>query len=150
LQYERLSTIDLQGLEKQFIDYLVLRGVTSSDWESIKSSDIVKAHQHIDAFSDIVYEKVLTNVKALMRTEGDHLFLFVPQKEYIELNIFKYNAFSAYTNDIDTHNMVFVSASNKPLSHSRNKDLFLLLKAGCSICKNDVLDHLLQVKVASN
>lgn len=58
-KYRSLTTAELAPLEEDFVKFLVLNGLTSEDWVKIKSEDIDQANGIIDAFSDVVFEKIL-------------------------------------------------------------------------------------------
>lgn len=65
IKYRKLSSDELLSLEKEFVEYLILNGITAPDWEKIKSEDKEKAGQIIDLFSDVVFEGIMRKVKFL-------------------------------------------------------------------------------------
>ena len=65
MKYKRLSKEDLSHLEKEFVNYLASAQITAPDWEKIKTEEKEKAEELIDVFSDMVYDKVVTNIKFL-------------------------------------------------------------------------------------
>ncbi len=71
-KYRLLSLEELKELEKEFVDYLVVNGITADDWEKIKQEDSKKAAQIIELFSDVVFEGIMRKVKFLeVRTRSE-------------------------------------------------------------------------------
>ncbi len=65
MKYRILSLSELRELEKEFVDYLVVNGITADDWVSIKTEDPEKAERIIALFSDVVFEGVMRKVQFL-------------------------------------------------------------------------------------
>lgn len=70
MKYARLSLADLKDLEKEFVEFLIINGITADDWEKLKKEDIIKAEKIINQFSDVVWEGILrkNNILELRRT----------------------------------------------------------------------------------
>jgi hypothetical protein len=64
-KYRVLSRQELEELEKEFVDYLVVNGITADDWERLKSESPDKAERIVELFSDVVLEDVLRRVRFL-------------------------------------------------------------------------------------
>jgi len=70
MNYRRLTSEELKPLEMEFIDFLVVNGVTAPDWENIKKESIEKADQMIGLFSEVVFEGIFRKVRFLqIRTQ---------------------------------------------------------------------------------
>lgn len=65
VKYRSLSTEELTGLEKEFVEYLILNGITAPDWENMKTEEAEKAARIIDLFSDVVFEGVMRKIRFL-------------------------------------------------------------------------------------
>jgi len=52
-------------MEKEFVDFLVLNGIPGDDWVKIKSNDPEKADGICEAFSDVVFTKILKSCRYL-------------------------------------------------------------------------------------
>ena len=65
MKYRRLRFDELQGLEKDFINFLAANSVTSDDWEKLKNESPDKAEQMIEIFSDMIFEQTLKKVDYL-------------------------------------------------------------------------------------
>ncbi|NET39852.1 MAG: hypothetical protein F6K19_49185 [Cyanothece sp. SIO1E1] len=65
MKYRRLHIDELQGLEKDFINFLAANSVTSDDWEKLKNESQEKAEKMIEIFSDMIFEQTLQKVDYL-------------------------------------------------------------------------------------
>ncbi|MFT6336343.1 MAG: hypothetical protein ACJATI_003102 [Halioglobus sp.] len=54
-------------MEKEFVDFLVLNGIPGDDWLKIKNNDPGKADNICEAFSDVVFTKILKNCRYIER-----------------------------------------------------------------------------------
>ncbi len=75
-KYRHLTKEELIQFEKEFIDYLVVNGITGEDWQKLKEEDPDKAEGITDLFSDVVFEKIMRNVKYLTFTSKNQLLTF--------------------------------------------------------------------------
>jgi len=66
-KYRALTIDELESMEKEFIDFLVLNGIPGDDWVKLKERDPKKADGICDAFSDVVFTKILKNCRYLER-----------------------------------------------------------------------------------
>ena len=64
-KYRSLTLEELSSLEKEFIDFLVLNGITADDWVQLKATETENAALIIDQFSDVVFEGILRKAKYL-------------------------------------------------------------------------------------
>ena len=48
MKYERLSKNELEELEKEFVDFLVVNGITAQDWVAIKENEPLNADEIIN------------------------------------------------------------------------------------------------------
>ena len=75
-KYRQLTQDELQLLEKDFIDFLVVNGITADEWVQIKASDSEKVEKFVVLFSDVVFEKMMRKTEYLMKKMGDVLLCF--------------------------------------------------------------------------
>ncbi len=73
-KYRILSTEELKHFEPEFINYLVVNGITAEDWEKMKREEPEKAGKIVDLFSDVIMEGVLRKVN----------FVEIRRKGYIQ------------------------------------------------------------------
>jgi hypothetical protein len=65
MKYRRLTEVELDEVEKQFISFLASNQITADDWQKLKVEAPTKVERLIEIFSDIVFDKVLENVEFL-------------------------------------------------------------------------------------
>ncbi len=65
VKYRSLTQEELTEFEKEFIDFLVVNGITADEWVKIKSDDVEKANTIIDKFSDVIFEGTMRKVEFL-------------------------------------------------------------------------------------
>ena len=66
--YRRLSTEELESLEKEFVEFLVVNGITAPDWEKMKNDSQENSNQMIELFSEVVFEGIFRKAKFLKIT----------------------------------------------------------------------------------
>lgn len=140
-KYRRLSFAELQELEKEFIDFLVVNGITAPDWEKLKSDQSEKCEDILTLFSDVVLEGVLQQVQFLeYRTEHEiQAFQCLPQK----LVVVGLRSTNPTTNFTDPNFLsealknppsgIKIFTSDKPYQTARESELFGMLQSGCLI-----------------
>lgn len=65
MKYRRLTREELEPLEKDFIDFLVVNGITADEWEKMQKETPDTCTQVIDQFSDVVFEGIMRKVQYL-------------------------------------------------------------------------------------
>jgi hypothetical protein len=82
MKYRILSIDELQELEKEFITFLSAQSITSDLWEEMKAKQADRAQLLIEQFSDIVFEKVISNIEYLEQKSKREIRLFhcLPEK----------------------------------------------------------------------
>jgi len=122
MKYTRLNVEELHELEKEFINFLVVNGITADDWVAIKENEPVNADEIINQFSDVVWEGVLRGVQYLKKAEKDTVFYFKADKEDIQLiRIVKLDS------KAEQH------MASKKYSKVRELELFEMIQNGCTI-----------------
>ena len=84
-RFRRLSSDELQELEKEFIHFLVSNGIAAEDWVKLKKEDIDNAEGIIDTFSDIVLEKVMSKISFLEKREKTDILFFKAKEKGFEI-----------------------------------------------------------------
>jgi hypothetical protein len=73
MKYRKLHLSELEELRDDFVQFLAANSITADDWVKLKSADRETAEKMIEVFSDIVWDKVLTNVQYLRIVSSDAL-----------------------------------------------------------------------------
>jgi hypothetical protein len=150
MKYKRLSTEELQELEKEFIHFLSSAQITAQDWEKMKKNETEKANELIDVFSDVVYDKVLSKIKFLEYRDEKTLNIFnceeekiiligLRVKEHSSIKLNDPNVFHQW--DESNTNAVNVIKTEKAYSKEREIEIFELLQTGCLVTD----DHLFKL-----
>ncbi len=142
MKYKRLTTEELQQLEKEFVNFLASAQITGPDWEKMKKNEVEKAEELIDVFSDVVYDKVMSKIKFVDYrdektlnifncTEDKIILIGLRVKEHSSLDLTAADVFTQW-NDNNT-SAVNVIRSEKKYMKERGMEVFELLQNGCLI-----------------
>ena len=63
--YRRLTKEELEPLEQEFIEFLVVNGITADDWEDIRVNQPEKVEKMIDLFSEVIFEGIFRKARFL-------------------------------------------------------------------------------------
>jgi phenolic acid decarboxylase len=129
-KYRLLTADELHVLKKEFIDFLVVNGITANDWEKIKKEDISKAEKTIELFSDVVLEGSLRKIKYLKKIEKTTMYFFRFDEEEAHLILLEQNQ--------ETQQ---VKKSSKKYQKSREEELFKMLNSGCEIDEKELFEQ---------
>lgn len=64
-KYRWLSSLELEEMNKEFIEYLIINGISAEDWSEMKLVNVEKAEKTIELFSDVVFETIFRKVQYL-------------------------------------------------------------------------------------
>ncbi len=141
-KYRTLNKAELESLQKEFVEFLVTNGVTATDWELLKVEEPLKAEKMVDLFSDIVFEKVLSKVEFLRKTEPHTIICFRFEPQVIKM----YGLIADAESEIDFTNKEDVSmailnppkglkviAREKGYERTRQEEIFIMIKGGCEV-----------------
>jgi len=150
-KYRVLTTDELKQLEQIFINFLAANSITAQDWEKIKSNDVDKMNSLIDEFSDVVFEKTLSNVTLLEKRLANKILMYEIADDRIILEGLEVNG----NNPIDFRNEFNLSEltglfanpeldisfieGTKPFFEEKNKEIFDLMDSGAMISQNKSL-----------
>tara|TARA_B100000745_G_scaffold255591_1_gene178240 strand:+ start:280 stop:741 length:462 start_codon:yes stop_codon:yes gene_type:complete len=147
--FKRLTQDELNKLEKEFVEFLVLNGITAEDWEKLKEENPQNASQMIDSFSDVIYASTMRQVKYLERITKNEILCFYCQPEQIVLVGLESNNSSVdFTQLEDLSNVAEISqdvhiyTSTKSYSKVREQEIFDLIQNGASISDNNLFNAL--------
>lgn len=140
-KYRSLTLEELHALEKEFVDYLVLNGITADDWKRLKQNDPEKAEDIITLFSDVVFEGILRRVSYLEYRDRSEVRAFQCLGEKMVLV-----GMRSDVGGIDFRDSRFledaaknppagiqVFTTDKKYKKPRESELFEMIEAGCTI-----------------
>lgn len=147
-KYRKLTLEELNEFEKEFIDYLVVNGITADKWVEIKKKDIEKASQIVDLFSDVVFEGILRKVQFLELRSPNYISA-IQCLEAKMINVAITSEIGGLSIDLseDLSNSLKIHRLEKYYKNSREMDLFELLEKGYQISHGDLFKNLLLASV---
>lgn len=144
MQYARLTKEQLEELHQEFIKFLATQSITAEEWKDIKTNKPHVAEEELDIFSDLVWERVLTNALFLEHVSPNqmHLFELKENKMYLiaikvekeDIDITTKDGYTWLQNNLGNEQVVFFSAT-KEYSDRPNSDKFKLIQQGAAITK---------------
>lgn len=138
-KYRALTQEELNELEKEFIDYLIVNGITAGDWVRIKEEDNEKAIDIVTLFSDVILEGVLRKIQFLEhRTKTDIKAFQCLGEKMVLVGMISENPnidfrSEASFGDNTTPTGVKVYTTEKTYSKKRELELFEMIQHGCQI-----------------
>ena len=77
MKYTRLTKEQLEELHPEFITFLATQTIDKKEWDELKAKSPEVALQEIDVFSDLIWDKAITNVRFVDHFSKNHIFLLV-------------------------------------------------------------------------
>ena len=142
MKYKRLRVEELHSLEKEFISFLASAQITAQDWELMKKQELHKAEELIEVFSDVVYDKVMRNIKYVEYRDDKTLNIYHCGNDTIQLiglrvsanspiNLMSENILDQWQQNHDAG--VSIVRSQKKYLTTREEEVFALLQNGCTV-----------------
>lgn len=122
MKYTRIPKDELEELETEFVNFLVVNGITADDWISIKENEPVNADEIINQFSDVVWESILRSTEYLDKIEPDCAYYFKCMKDKIHL-------IRIVKNDAKAVKHI----ASKDYGKTREMEMFDMIQNGCTI-----------------
>ena len=91
MKYARLTKEQLEELHPEFITFLATQSIDKIEWDDIKKNRPHVAEQEIDLFSDMIWEKALTNVSHIDHFSKNYIFLFKCYQNEVSTFVIKTN-----------------------------------------------------------
>ncbi len=85
MRFRRLTLEELEGLETEFVRFLIVNGIDAPAWQAMKSSQPAQADGVIDLFSDFIFEGITGKITYMEQFGGNVLRLFHCQENVISL-----------------------------------------------------------------
>ena len=139
MEYARLTKEQFKALHKEFSSFLAAHSIDKKKWDYIKSENPELTSQKLDAFSDIVWNDVLSKIKYLEHRNDQLLFLFKCFDKKIDLILIKQTKDCPSFFDEDHKNWlikniqddrVSVFESSRDFGKNFKKEIFKLIKKG--------------------
>ncbi|UTW62256.1 hypothetical protein KFE98_19995 [bacterium SCSIO 12741] len=140
-KYRLLTHEELMEMEQEFVEYLVVNGITAPDWEKMKKEEPAKAKQIIELFSDVVFAGILRKIKFLeFRSEHEvRVFQCLPEK-LIQVALECEGEGVDFTQEgsieqvlSDPPAEISIYTVEKEYNESREEELFEMIEWGCLV-----------------
>jgi hypothetical protein len=151
MKYARLTKEQLEELHPEFITFLATQSIDKIEWDDIKKNRPHVAEQEIDVFSDMIWEKALTNVSHIDHFSKNYIFLFKciqnvvlsfviktnnPQIDFVSAEGINWLSENLFSDDVE------ITRGKKDLTEKRNESLFEIIKQGGIISKGELFTKL--------
>jgi hypothetical protein len=83
VKYRRLNKEELAPLNEEFLKYLMVANITPENWELLKTNEPNKCEHHLDVFSDLVFDKILSDIQFVERALPKRLEVYHFLSEYV-------------------------------------------------------------------
>jgi hypothetical protein len=154
MKYIRLTKEQLEELHPEFVNFLATQSIDKAEWDQIKTNKPEVALQEIDVFSDLIWEKALTNVKYVDHFSKNYIFLFHCHQDFLESLIIKTNNaekdfFTTEGIEWLTENLfsdeIEIQTGKKIVNELRNDAVFDIIQKGGVISNGDLYSNLNQL-----
>ena len=158
-KYRLLTQEELIQLEKVFVNFLSANSIIAQDWEKIKSEDTARMDSLIEEFSDVVFEKTLSNVKLLEKRLANKILMYSFDENQISLTGIEvigdsdidfrkeFNVSDLYKLFENQELKISFIEGNKPYFEDVKKETFDLIESGAMISQNNtLLENLMKLK----
>ena len=146
MKYHRLTTAQFEALHREFATYLAALSIDKKSWDTIKAEQPDEVEKHLDQFSDLVWEDVLSKPLYLEHLSPNHFFIFECLETEMHLIAVKINAVEKdlttadgwqwFLHHIHDEKVTFYR-STKSYDHDRKEELYGMLLKGAQMSKED-------------
>ncbi|MFD2891455.1 DUF6495 family protein [Flavobacterium chuncheonense] len=151
MKYTRLTKEQLEELHPEFVNFLATQSIDKKEWDELKLNKPEVAEQEIDVFSDLIWDKAISNVSYIDHFSKNYIFLF----KCVDTTVYSYVINSSNNNvdflsteginwlseNIASHE-VEIQRGKKDVSSDRNGSLFEIIKQGGIISKGELFTKL--------
>lgn len=152
MKYARLTKEQLEELHPEFTSFLATQSIDKKEWDELKSKKPEVALQEIDVFSDLIWERALTNVKFVDHFSKQHIFLFKCYEDYLEsvvvttsneeVDFFSSTGIEWLSEHLFSE-AVEIQKGTKKVNELRNEAIFELIQNGGVISKGELYSKLI-------
>ncbi len=150
MNYRKLTKEELIPLEKEFIEFLVVNGITAPDWEEFKNTNTEKAEQMIELFSEVIFEGIFRKAKFLMIKSSGFIYTYqclVDKMIWVGIesqnpqwNFLENHPVEDHLKNDEGQFSIFMT--EKPYQGKREHELFQMTEKGCEIADGEMFKKL--------
>jgi hypothetical protein len=147
MKYTRLTKEQLEELHPEFINFLATQTIDKKEWDDLKTNKPEIALQEIDVFSDLIWDKAITNVRFIDHFSKNHIFLFKCHDTFLEslivqtsnemIDFFTNEGLEWLGNNLFS-NVVTIQIGKKDVTDNRNEEVFKIIQNGGIISKGEL------------
>lgn len=147
MKYTRLTKEQLEELHPEFINFLATQTIDKKEWDELKANKPEVAMQEIDVFSDLIWDKAITNVRFVDHFSKNYIFLFkchdtlleslIVQTSNEDIDFFTTEGLEWLGNNLFT-DVVTIQTGKKEVAENRNEEVFKIIQNGGIISKGEL------------
>lgn len=154
MKYRQLTKEQFEELHQEFATFLSTQQIDTKEWSEIKKSKPEVAEEEMNLFSDLVWEKVLSNTNYLEHFSSNSINLFRCDKEEIHRIVVKVSKTDFDFLNKEDYNWFVDNSKNdaidyfkgqKPYLKERNIEVFDLIEKGSVISKGDLYEAVFKI-----
>lgn len=154
MKYRQLTTEQLNEMHEEFSVFLASQKIDAKKWQEIKDTKPEVVAEEINLFSDLVWEKVLSNTKYLSNLSENNINLFRCDTENIHRIVIKCDKENFSFLKKDDYNWFINNSKDKSLSYfkgqknyfkEKNIEIFELIEKGCVITNSDLYESVYKI-----
>lgn len=137
-KYRILTLEELDLLKKDFIEFLVINGITGEDWEEIKLINPENRDKVVELFSEVVFTKILLQTNFLeLKTD----------KVASAIQCNKENMVMITLESVKEHSEIY--STDKTFQKSREEEIYALMQKGFLRSDGKLYKELWMLKIGS-
>ena len=139
MKYHRLTESQFIEMHHEFTLFLASNSIDKEKWDQVKETESETVDLLLDGFSDLVWEKILTQCSFIEFVTKDQLFLFFTDLQVVEALVVKITdsvcdlttteGFDWMLNNLQSEAVSLFKAT-KTYTPSRNEFIYSYLKKG--------------------
>ena len=151
MKYHRLTEPQFIEMHHEFILFLASNSIDKEKWDHIKETEPNTVNFLLDGFSDLVWEKILTQCSYVEFATKDQLFLFNTRLDQVEALVIKVidancdlrttESFEWMLNNLHSKTVTLFEAT-KSYSPSRNEFIYSYLRKGAVLSEGNYFKEL--------
>ena len=142
MKYTRLTQEQFHTLAEEFALFLAAQSIDAKSWDRLKNTDAEAVDCQLDAFSDLVWEEVLTKAVYLEHRTNRDCFIFKAEAHTISVLRFFWSGGMLDWTEVDlvawlpshwSDESLEINKGTKSYVGDRQQEIFKLIQQGASI-----------------
>ncbi len=149
MKYRQLTKEQLESLHEEFAQFLASQEIDAKEWSKIKETNSQLVEEELNLFSDMVWDRVLTNTKFVNHVSKKVLNLFKCDEFQMTRIVLQLKDSKDFNDQEDLkwvmenlkHDSIEILAGSKKYSIERNLEIFRILESGAEISHGELYNH---------